>query len=138
LQTDNFFPGNLVLTRRNDYNLSSASVDKRIPHCRQNRSVKGSSTVNARGATRLGLLILGLALSAAVACDAQELLPATHTVVTAASSIESTALTSDDGGGVIAGHIANINGTSAQYMGGGCERERRPNCSRPGRRSTRR
>jgi hypothetical protein len=25
-----------------------------------------------------------------------------------------------------------------QYMGGGCERERRPNCNRPGRRSTRR
>jgi hypothetical protein len=48
--------------------------------------------VNARGATRLGLLTLGLALSAAVACDAQELLPVTHTVVTAASSIESTAL----------------------------------------------
>ena len=92
--------------------------------------------MNAGGATRLGLLALGLALSAGVACDAQELLPATDTVVTAASSIESTALTSDDG--VIAGHIANISGTSAQYMGGGCERERRPNCSRPGRRSTRR
>jgi hypothetical protein len=93
--------------------------------------------MNAGGVTRLGLLALGLALSAAVACDAQELLPATDTVVSAASSIESTALTSD-GGGVIAGHIANISATSAQYMGGGCERERRPNCSRPGRRSTRR
>jgi hypothetical protein len=102
------------------------------------RSVKGSSTVNAGGVTRLGLLALGLALSAAVTCDAQELLPATDIVVTAASSIESTALTSDDGGGVIAGHIPNISRTSAQYMGGGCERERRPNCSRPGRRSTRR
>jgi hypothetical protein len=94
--------------------------------------------MNAGGAPRLGLLALGLALSAGVACDAQELLPATDTVVTAASSIESTALTSDDGGGVIAGHIANISGTSARYMGGGCERERRPNCSRPGRRSSRR
>ena len=92
--------------------------------------------MNARGVTRLGLLAFGLALSAAVACDTQELLRATDTLVTAASSIESTALTSDDG--VIAGHIANISGTSAQYMGGGCERERRPNCSRPGRRSTRR
>jgi hypothetical protein len=73
-----------------------------------------------------------------VACDAQELLPAADTVVTAASSIESTALTSDDGGGVIAGLIPDIGKTSAQYMGGGCERERRPNCSRPGRRSSRR
>jgi hypothetical protein len=94
--------------------------------------------MNAGGATRLGLLALGLALSAGVACDVQELLPATDTEVTAASSIESTALTSHDGGGVIAGHIAKISGTSAQYMGGGCERERRPNCSRPGRRSSRR
>jgi hypothetical protein len=92
--------------------------------------------VNARGVARLALLAFGLALSAAVACGTQELRPAT--VVTAASSIESAALTSDDGGGVIAGHLATINGTSAQYTGGGCERERRPNCSRPGRRSTRR
>jgi len=94
--------------------------------------------VIARGATRLGLLAFGLALSAAVACDAQELLPATYTVVTAASSIESTPLTSDDGGGVIAGVIPKISKTSPQYVGGGCERERRPNCSRPGRRSSRR
>ena len=94
--------------------------------------------MNARGVTRLGLLAFGLALSAAVACDAQELLPAADTVVTAASSIDSTAPTSDDGGGVIAGQIATIGGTPAQYMGGGCERERRPNCNRPGRRSTRR
>jgi hypothetical protein len=35
LLTDNFFPGNLVLTRRNDYDLSSASVDNEIPHYRQ-------------------------------------------------------------------------------------------------------
>ena len=94
--------------------------------------------MNARGVTRLGLLAFGLALSAAVAWDTQELLPAPNTVVTAASSIESTALTSDDGAGAIAGQLASIGGTSAQYMGGGCERERRPNCSRPGRRSTRR
>ena len=94
--------------------------------------------MNARGVTRLGFLAFGLALSAAVACDTQELLPAPDTVITAASGIGSTALTSDDGGGVIAGHIANGSATSAQHMGGGCERERRPNCSRPGRRSTRR
>jgi hypothetical protein len=94
--------------------------------------------VIAHGVTRLGLLAFGLALSAAVACDAQELRPATDTVMTAASGIESTALTSDDGGGVSSGQIANINGTSAQYMAGGCERERRPNCSRPGRRSSHR
>jgi hypothetical protein len=94
--------------------------------------------VNARGVTRLALLALGLALSAALACDTQELRPATDTVVTAASSIESAALTSDDDGGVIAGHLATISGTSAQYMGGACERERRPNCNRPGRRSTHR
>jgi hypothetical protein len=100
--------------------------------------VKGSSTVNARGVIRLGLLAFGLALSSAVVCDTQELLPSTNTVVTAASSIESTALTSDDGGGVIAGHIATISGTPAQYLGGGCERVRRPNCNRPGRRSTHR
>ena len=94
--------------------------------------------MNIRGVTRLAPLTLGLALSAGIACDAQGLLPATDAVVTAASSIESMAFTSDDGGGVIAGQIANITGTPAQYMGGGCERERRPNCSRPGRRSTRR
>jgi len=94
--------------------------------------------VNARGVARLGMLALGLTLSAATAGGVQELLPATNTVVTAASSIESTAPTSDDGGGVIAGQIATIRGTPAQYMGGGCERERRPNCNRPGRRSTRR
>jgi hypothetical protein len=94
--------------------------------------------VNARGVTRLALPACGLALSAAVACGTQELRPATDTVVTAASGIESAALTSDDGGGLIAGHLATISGTPAQYMGGGCERERRPNCSRPGRRSTRR
>ena len=93
--------------------------------------------MNARGVTRLALLAFGLALSAAVACGTQELRPATDTVVTAASSIESAALTSDDGG-VIAGHLATIGGTPAQYMGGGCERERRPNCNRPGRRSTHR
>jgi hypothetical protein len=80
--------------------------------------------VNARGVTRLGLLACGLALSAAV--------------VTAASSIESIVLTSDNGGGVIGGQLATTSGTPAQYMGGGCERERRPNCNRPGRRSTRR
>ena len=69
--------------------------------------------MNARGVTRLGLLAFGLALSAAVACDAQELLPASDTLVSAASSIESTALTSDDGGGVIAGLIPDISKTSA-------------------------
>ena len=94
--------------------------------------------MNGSGVARVGLLTLALALSAAVAGDAQELLPTTDTVVTAASSIESTAPTSDDGGGIIAGQIATIGGTPAQYMGGGCERERRPNCNRPGRRSTRR
>jgi hypothetical protein len=92
--------------------------------------------VNARGVTRLALLAFGLALSAAMAT--QELHPATDTVVTATSSIESVALTSDDGGSVIAGHLAAISGTPAQYMTGGCERVRRPNCSRPGRRSTHR
>ena len=95
--------------------------------------------MNARGVTRLALLAFGLALSAAVAYGTQELRPATDTVVTAAASIESVLPTSDDSGGVIAGHLATISGTPAQSMaGGGCERERRPNCSRPGRRSTRR
>ena len=94
--------------------------------------------MNARGVNRLGPLAFGLALSAAVACGTQQVLPATNSVVNAAASIESTALINDDGGGVIAGHIATINRTPAQYMGGGCERERRPNCNRPGRRSTRR
>lgn len=94
--------------------------------------------MNARGVTRLGLLASALALSVAMVCDAQGLRPATETVVTAASSIESTALASDNGGGVIAGGTASISGATAQYMGGGCERERRPNCNRPGRRSSRR
>ena len=95
--------------------------------------------MNARGVTRLALMAFGLSLSAAMACGTQELRPTTDTVVTAASSIESAALTRDDGGGVIAGQLAISNGTPAQYMGvGGCERERRPNCNRPGRRSTHR
>jgi hypothetical protein len=94
--------------------------------------------VKPPGVTRLAFLAFGLALSAAVPCGAQELLPATDTVMTAASSIASTALTSDDGGGVSAGQLANLRGTSAQHMAGGCERERRPNCSRPGRRSSHR
>ena len=94
--------------------------------------------MNVRGVTRLALLAFGLALSAAVACDTQELRPATDTVVTAASSIESVALTSDDGGGVIAGHLAISSATPGQYMGAGCERDRRANCNRPGRRSTHR
>ena len=94
--------------------------------------------MNGSGVARVGLLTLALALSAAVACGTQELRPATETVVTAASGVESAALTSDDGGGVTAGHIAPISGTPAQYAGGGCERVRRPNCNRPGRRSTHR
>ena len=96
--------------------------------------------MNARGVTQLALPAFGLALSAAMACGVQELRPATDTVVTAASSIESAPLTSDDdGGGVIAGDLATISGAPAQYMaGGGCERVRRPSCSRPGRRSTHR
>jgi hypothetical protein len=93
--------------------------------------------VNARGVTRLGMLALGLTLSAAMAGGTQQVLPATDAVVTAASSIERIALTSDDGGG-IAGQIATNGGVAVQYMGGGCERERRPNCNRPGRRSTHR
>jgi hypothetical protein len=109
---------------------ASSDLPKRQP-------VKGSSTVNARGVARLGLLALGLALSAAVAYGPQELLPATNTLVNAASSIERIA-PSGDGGGDIAGQLATIGGTPAQYMSGGCERERRPNCNRPGRRSTRR
>jgi hypothetical protein len=94
--------------------------------------------VNARGVARLGLLTLGLALSASGVFGTQQLFPATNTLVNAASSVERIAPTSDDGGGAIAGQIATISGTPAQYMGGGCERERRPNCNRPGRRSTRR
>jgi hypothetical protein len=94
--------------------------------------------VNARGLARLGLLASGLALGASVVCGTQDLYPATNTLVKAASSVERTAFISDDDGGVIARQIAKISGTPTQYMGGGCERERRPNCSRPGRRSTRR
>jgi hypothetical protein len=94
--------------------------------------------VNVRGVARLGLLALGLASGAAVAYGPHELFPATNTLVKAASSIEHIASASGDGGGVIAGQIATISGTPVQYMGGGCERERRPNCNRPGRRSTRR
>ena len=94
--------------------------------------------MNARSVARLGLLALGLAMSAAVVCGPQELFPATNSLVDAASSIERSAPTGDDGGGVIAGRLAIVRGAPAQYMAGGCERERRPNCNRPGRRSTRR
>jgi hypothetical protein len=94
--------------------------------------------MNTRGVIRLALPACGLALSAVVAFGTQELRSVTDTVVTAASSIDSAAFTSQDGGGVIAGHLVTASGTPAQYMGGGCERERRPNCNRPGRRSTRR
>jgi hypothetical protein len=94
--------------------------------------------VNARGLAGLGLASLGVALSAAFAIGAQEPLPTTYALVTAASSVESVALTSAAGGDVPGGQVAGIGGTPAQYMGGGCERERRPSCNRPGRRSTRR
>jgi len=94
--------------------------------------------VNARGVTRLALSAFGLALSAAAAFGTQELRPATDTVVIAASSIESATLTSGDGGGAIAGHLVTVSGTASQYMAGGCERVRRPNCNRPNRRSTHR
>lgn len=94
--------------------------------------------MNARAVTRLALLACGLTLSAALAIGTQELRPVTNTVVIAAFSSESAPFTSDDGGGVVAGHLVTVSGTAAQYMGGGCERERRPNCNRPGRRSTRR
>ncbi len=90
--------------------------------------------MNSRGFARLGLLTLGLALSPLVVCDGDELLPATDSV--ASASIQSVAPIGNETGGVIGGYIAT--GTSAQYMGGGCERVRRPSCSRPGRRSTHR
>jgi hypothetical protein len=104
----------------------------------KSQRVKGSSTVNARGVARLGLLTLGLALSASVASGAQELFPATNTLVNAASSVQRIAITGADAGGAIAGQIATIGGTPAQLMGGGCERVRKPNCNRPNRRSTHR
>jgi hypothetical protein len=93
--------------------------------------------VNARGVARLGLLTAGLAFGAAVAGGAQPLLPTTDTLVSAATSVRNIALTDGDGG-ADAGQIATSSGTPAQSMGGGCERERRPSCNRPGRRSTRR
>lgn len=93
--------------------------------------------MNARGVTRLALLAFGLALSAAAAFGTQELRPATDTVVIAASSIESAALTSGDNG-VNAAHLVTVSRAAAQYMAGGCERVRRPNCNRPNRRSTHR
>ena len=94
--------------------------------------------MNARSVARLGLLPLGLAVSASVACGAQELFPATNTLVNAASGVERVAVASADGGGAVTGQIATNSGTPAQYMGGGCEKVRKPNCNRPGRRSTHR
>lgn len=78
--------------------------------------------MNARGFARPGLLTLGLAFSAAVACGGDGLLAATDGVAVAAPSID--------------GDIAS--GSPTQYMGGGCERVRRPSCNRRGRRSTHR
>ena len=49
--------------------------------------------MNARSVARLGLLALGLAMSAAVVCGPQELFPATNSLVNAASSIERSAPT---------------------------------------------
>jgi hypothetical protein len=94
--------------------------------------------VNARGVARLGLLAVGLALSAAAAGGTQEFFPSTNTLVSAAYSIEGAAFTSDDSGGASPERIVGNSGTPAQSMAGGCERERRPNCNRPGRRSSRR
>ena len=94
--------------------------------------------MNARGVARLGLLALGLALSAAMADGTQELFSPTNTLVNATSSVESIALSSGDGSGAIAGQLASIGRAPAQYMGGGCEKVRKPNCNRPGRRSTHR
>ena len=94
--------------------------------------------MNARSGTRLALLACGLALSAAAAFGTQGHRPETDTMVTASSSIESTASTSDDNGGVNAGPLVTVSRAPAQYMAGGCERVRRPNCNRPNRRSTHR
>ncbi len=84
--------------------------------------------MNARGSEGLGLLISGLVLTAVLTCGGYELFRGPASMATAASSFES--------GGGVAGYVAG--GTAAQSMGPGCERERRPNCNRPGRRSTRR
>jgi hypothetical protein len=92
--------------------------------------------MNARGLAPLGLMTFGLALSASVACGGYEVLPATDSVAIAASSIESMAPTGNASGSGMAGYL--VSGTSAQYLGPSCERERRPSCNRPGRRYTHR
>lgn len=89
--------------------------------------------MNPRGPARLGLLTFGLALGAWVACGGYELLPATDSVASAASSI---APVGNESGADMAGYL--VSGTSAQYLGPSCERVRRPSCNRPGRRSTHR
>jgi hypothetical protein len=94
--------------------------------------------VNARGVTRLALPACGLALSAAAVFGTQGLRPVTDTVVTVPSSAERPAFTSNDNGGVDTGHLGIVSRVRAQQMAAGCERVRRPNCNRPGRRSTHR
>jgi hypothetical protein len=84
--------------------------------------------MNARGLPRLGLFTSGIALTALLMCGGYEPLPGPTSMATAASSFDS--------GGGVAGYV--VGGTAAQSMGPGCERVRRPNCNRPGRRSTRR
>ena len=84
--------------------------------------------MNARGFARLGLFTTGLALTALLTCGGYEPLSGPASAATVASSAA--------GGGSVDGYV--VGGTSALSMGPGCEKVRRPNCNRPGRRSTRR
>jgi hypothetical protein len=74
--------------------------------------------MNARGFARVSLLASGLALTAVLACGGHDPLAGSVSIAKNASYM--------------------VGGTSALSMGPGCERVRKPNCNRPGRRSTRR
>jgi hypothetical protein len=74
--------------------------------------------MKARGFARVGLFASGLAVTAALACGGHDSLAGSVSIAKNGSYM--------------------VGGTPALSMGPGCERERKPNCNRPGRRSTRR
>lgn len=104
--------------------------------------------MSGRGVARMGLVAMGIAVGTAVAFTpaivqsddldggAYGLLPAANEMASTALGVEDIALTSDSISDVVPNWM--VSGSTVYAQQGGCERVRRPNCNRPGRRSTRR
>jgi hypothetical protein len=106
--------------------------------------------MNARGIVQLGALTFGIAAAVALAPDlvgsddldihssslGYDLSPVTNSVANNAPSSENIVPTSTYSGGFAVDSLTA--GAAVHAPQGGCERLRRPNCNRPGRRSTHR